>query len=221
MADEQRNSRRTWLALLGIGVFIAVAIFIGIALLIMRTSSPLNESPVEVPVNVGGQTVIIEPDPAMSFQLVGEQSSGVSSSSATGGRGPDTSGNQAPGAAAPVQPVVTLPPPSPTPPPAVVLIDYRVAPGDTLYRLAQVYNTSIELMASHNIAASSLIAGSTILLPIANAEFCPGGRAHVVRDQQTVSEIARIFGTTSQAIGAANNLDANYSVWTSQVICVP
>jgi LysM repeat protein len=58
-------------------------------------------------------------------------------------------------------------------------------------------------------------------LPVANPAFCPGSQPHVVRDQQTVSEIARAYGTTPQAIGAINGLDANYSVKTTQVICVP
>jgi LysM repeat protein len=211
MAEKQLYGRRTWAALLGIGVFCAVAVFIAIALLIKRTTSPVNASPVSAAVDVGGQTVIIEPDPAMAFRIIGEQSSGASPGAVPDQIGADGNG--------PDSPAIEAPPP--IPPPSVILINYLVVPGDTLYRLTQEYNTSIDLMASHNIAAASLIAGNTVLLPVANPEFCPGSRPHVVRDQQTVSEIARSYGTTAEAIGAANSLDANYSIKTSQVICVP
>jgi LysM repeat protein len=211
MAEKQLYGRRTWAALLGIGVFCAVAVFIAIALLIKRTTSPVNASPVSAAVDVGGQTVIIEPDPAMAFRITGEQSSGASPGAVPDQIGADGNG--------PDSPAIEAPPP--IPPPSVILINYLVVPGDTLYRLTQEYNTSIALMASHNIAAVSLIAGNTVLLPVANPEFCPGSRPHVVRDQQTVSEIARSYGTTAEAIGAANSLDANYSIKTSQVICVP
>ncbi|MGD8806814.1 MAG: LysM peptidoglycan-binding domain-containing protein [Chloroflexota bacterium] len=222
MAENQRTSRRTLLALAGIVALCAVAIFIAITILIIRVNSPLNDPLVGVPITVGGQKVIIYPNPTMSVRIVAGQSSSLS---------PDNSapaqsgvGGQPLAAATPEQPAVNLPP-SPataTPrPPAVILEDYLVAPGDTLYRLAQAHNTSIELMATHNIAAASLTAGATVRLPVANPDFCPGGRAHVVRNQQTVSEIARLYGMTTQAIGAANGLDANYSVKSSQVICVP
>jgi LysM repeat protein len=211
MAEKQLYGRRTWAALLGIGVFCAVAVFIAIALLIKRTTSPVNASPVSAAVDVDGQTVIIEPDPAMAFRITGEQSSGASPGAVPDQIGADGNG--------PDSPAIEAPPP--IPPPSVILINYLVVPGDTLYRLTQEYNTSIALMASHNIAAVSLIAGNTVLLPVANPEFCPGSRPHVVRDQQTVSEIARSYGTTAEAIGAANSLDANYSIKTSQVICVP
>jgi LysM repeat protein len=225
MAENQRTSRRTLLALAGIVALCAVAIFIAITILIIRINSPLNDPPVSVPVTAGGQKVIIYPNPTMSVTIIDGQSSGAAPANADqaqagiGGQAPGTADSQAP-----AQPAVTLPPPPATAtprPPAVILVNYVVAPGDTLYRLAQVHNTSIELMASYNIAAASLIAGATVPLPVANPDFCPGSRPHVVRERETVSEIARLYGTTPQAIGAANGLDANYSVKSSQVLCVP
>lgn len=225
MNQKQRMNTRTLLALAGIGAFCAVTIFIAIAILFIRANDQSSAPAVGVPVLVGDQTVILYPNPAMSVRIVSEQpeSAGDAATVAaqataqigTGGQGQET---------VPPSQITTLPAPLPTPtpwPPSVVLINYVVVPGDTLYRLTQKHNTSIDLMASYNIAAASMIVGNTLLLPVANPAFCPGSRPHVVRDQQTVSDIAQAYGTTPQAIGAANGLDANYSVKTTQVLCVP
>ena len=175
--------------------------------------------------------VIIYPDPDMSVIIVGEGQSSSSPDTAgaaeataqvgTGGQAQVSPDSQATATALP-QPTSTLPPPPPTAaPPPVIFVNYVVAPGDSLYRITQKQNTSIDLMASYNIASTDMIAGNSLLLPVANPAFCPGSRPHVVRDQQTVSDIARAYNTTPQAIGAASGLDANYSVKTTQVICVP
>jgi LysM repeat protein len=221
MDDEKRKNARAIIALAGIGAFCAVAIFVAVAILFLRADARNPDMAVAVPVTVNGQTVYIYPDPAMSVKVVSEQ--------------PDSSS----GEVDPV-PIVTLPadaiaqataqvgtggqtqPPTSTPlPPSVVVINYTVVPGDSLYRITQKHNTSIDLMASYGIAAADMIAGNSLLLPVANQAFCPGSRPHVVRDQQTVSEIARAYNTTPQAIAAANGLDASYSVKTTQVLCVP
>lgn len=222
MNQKGGNSTRTLLALAGIAAFCAVTIFVAIAILVVRANAqPPNVTPAGVPVAVGGQTVIIYPNPAMQVRLVsGQSGSGIEAATPQ----PTTEsgmGGQLP--TDPLPPTATFPPPpTPTPwPPSVVFINYVVVPGDTLYRLTQKHNTSIDLMARYDIAASSMIVGNTLQLPVANPAFCPTSRPHVVRDQQTVSEIARIYGTTPQAIAAVNGLDANYSVKTSQVICVP
>ena len=113
-------------------------------------------------------------------------------------------------------------PPTPTPvPPQVIFTPNVVQQGDSLYRITQKQNTSIDLMALYGIDSTDLIAGSTLNLPIANPAYCPGMTPHVVRDQQTVFSIARIYGTSSQAIAAANNLDASYTIKTTQVLCIP
>jgi len=231
MNEKQRNNVRIVVALGLMGAFCAVAIFIAIAILFLRVDAQ-EAFPAGVPINVGGQVVIIYPVPAMSVRVV----SGQGGSSINGATPPavveqatseiGTGGQISPSPEAPLATVprvtATLPPPPPTAvPPSVILIGYVVVPGDTLYRLTQKHNTSIDLMARYNIAAKDIVVGSRLMLPVANPAYCPGSRPHVVRDQQTVSQIARAYNTTPQAIGAANGLDANYSVKTSQVICVP
>lgn len=213
MDQRQRKNVRTGLAVAGIAALCAVACFIALTILVIRQDAQNLDAAVGVPIEVGDQVVIIYPDPAMSVKVVGESSSPESTGAAQPTAQVGTGGQAT---------ATALPQPTPTPPPPpVILINYVVVPGDSLYRITQKQNTSIDLMASYNIASTSIIVGNSLLLPVANTAFCPGSRPHVVRDQQTVSDIARAYGTTPQAIGAANNLDANYSVKTTQVICVP
>jgi LysM repeat protein len=223
MDQKQRLNTRTLLALAGIGAFCAVTIFIAIAILFIRANDQQNASPTSVAVVVGGQTVILYPNPDMSVRIVSGQPESAGDAATATAIATAQIGTGGQESATPV-PIATLPAPLPTPtpwPPSVIFTNYVVVAGDTLYRLTQKYNTSIDLMARYNIAADSIIVGNTLLLPIANPAFCPGSQPHVVRDQQTVSEIARAYSTTPQAIAAINGLDASYSVKTTQVLCVP
>ena len=76
-------------------------------------------------------------------------------------------------------------------------------------------------MALYGISSENIIAGNTLSLPVANPAFCPGLIPYVVRDHETVSSIAQRYGTSPEAIASVNNLDANYSIKTTQVICIP
>lgn len=227
MDQKQRKIARMAVAVGGIGAFCAVAVFIAIAILFIRQDAQ-SSGAAGVPVDVGGQIIIIYPDPAMSVKVVSAQPEGSSPGSTPGAPVVDqgtaqvgTGGQGQEPVATATQQLATLPPP-PTPVPSqVILVNYVVVPGDTLYRLTQKHNTSIELMARYNIAAAQIVVGNSLMLPVANPGYCPNSRPHVVRDQQTVSEIARAYNTTPQAIAAASGLDANYSVKTTQVICVP
>jgi LysM repeat protein len=108
-----------------------------------------------------------------------------------------------------------------TPQSQMIIIPYSVQPGDTLYSIANKHNTSIELMAINGIDSGDIVAGSTLKLPIANPAFCPGMRPYIVRGDDTVFSLARIFGTTTKDVIAANNLDANATIYISEVICLP
>ncbi len=104
---------------------------------------------------------------------------------------------------------------------AVVFIDYVVQPGDTLYSIADRQGTSIELMAVHGISAENLAPGTTLRLPVANVAYCSGAQTYVVRPGDTVFSLSRRFNTTTQAISAANGLDANFRINVAQVLCIP
>jgi LysM repeat protein len=124
-----------------------------------------------------------------------------------------------------VSPLPTIAPASPIPPmptvPPVIFISYVVQSGDTLYSIADRNNSAIELMALHGIDSNDLAPGATLNLPIANPAYCPGSRAYVVRDKDTVSRIAASFGTTAQVIASMNQLPSDFRIDVTQVICVP
>ena len=103
----------------------------------------------------------------------------------------------------------------------VIFKDYQVVQGDSLYSIAEAQNSSIELMAKHGIDANDLVPGAIIRLPYANPAYCPGYRAYVVRDRDTVFRIANFFSTTVATLAQLNRLDANYTIYTTDVICVP
>lgn len=104
----------------------------------------------------------------------------------------------------------------------VIFKEYTVMQGDSLYSIARANNSSIELMALHGIAANQMVPGTVLpRLPYANPDYCPGYTAYVVRDHDTVFSIARTRGTTVATIAQLNRLDANYTIYAADVICVP
>lgn len=116
---------------------------------------------------------------------------------------------------------LTPPPPTRSPDPVIFIDPYIVQSGDSLYSIAEQQNSSIELMALWGISAENLVPGQPIRLPVANPAYCPGSRAYVVRDKDTAFRIAVQFNTTADVLQQMNGLDANYTVYTTQVICVP
>jgi LysM repeat protein len=61
-----------------------------------------------------------------------------------------------------------------------------------------------------------------IRLPVGNPAYCTGGyRPYAVTDNETAGSIARQFGTTVDVLRQVNRLDANATVFTGSVICVP
>ncbi|MDX1688138.1 MAG: LysM peptidoglycan-binding domain-containing protein [Candidatus Promineifilaceae bacterium] len=225
---------RVILFLVMIAVIIAIAFFLLISFL-LRPAQP--QAPVEAPTGegeaqqpqqpqqsvgqpyvIGGTEVIINADPLRRVHIVAPEA-----------QQPAPTQTQ-PSATLPL-PTATLPLPTATSAPApagpvagveqIVLIDYVVQPEDTLYRITQKHQTSIELMAEHNIASGNLVTGNTIRLPVANAAYCAGSQAYLVRPNDTVFSIARRHGVTKEAIAQLNNLGADYRININQVLCIP
>ena len=104
----------------------------------------------------------------------------------------------------------------------VIFIDYAVQQGDTLYSVSERIDTSIALMAEHGISQTSLVPGQVIRLPIGNPDFCAGrGRPYAVGEGDTAFNIGQRFNTTPQNLQSVNGLDANFTVRTADIICVP
>lgn len=103
----------------------------------------------------------------------------------------------------------------------IITMDYVVQEGDTLYKIADMFNTAIVLMAERGISQDDLVAGQNIAVPVGNSEVCPGRQPYVVKEGETAFAIGRKFGTNAEEIQAINGLDENYTVYAGTVICVP
>jgi len=108
--------------------------------------------------------------------------------------------------------------PTPSPSPAT----YVVQRGDTLYSIARRYGTTVGAIALANrIANPSLIfAGQKLVIPGASTPP-PSDLVHVVQAGETLSSIARRYGTTYWAIAIANNLANPNVIYPGQRLIIP
>ncbi len=101
---------------------------------------------------------------------------------------------------------------------------YTIQPGDSLYTLAQRFNTTIQAITAANpgIDPANLQLGQKICIPVAPTPGpCPGGFIYTVRAGDTFFSIARRFGIAVAALSAANpGVDPN-RLLIGQQICVP
>jgi len=100
---------------------------------------------------------------------------------------------------------------------------YVIRAGDTLFRLAQRFNTTVAaiLRANPGLDPNRLMIGQQICIPGIPVPTCPGGTLYTIRAGDTLFSIARRFNTTVEAILRANpGLDPN-RLMIGQQICIP
>ncbi|NLM63896.1 MAG: LysM peptidoglycan-binding domain-containing protein [Firmicutes bacterium] len=102
---------------------------------------------------------------------------------------------------------------------------YVIRAGDTLYLLAQRFGTTVDalLRANPGIDPRNLQIGQVICIPVTvpGPPPCPGGILYVIAPGDTLFLLASRFGTTVQAILAANpGIDPN-RLQVGQTICIP
>lgn len=84
-------------------------------------------------------------------------------------------------------------------------ISYTVKPGDSLYKIANQYNTSVDAIKDfNNLTSNTLQIGQVIKIPTANA-----GITYVVKSGDNLYTIASKYNTTVDAIKRKNNLTSN------------
>ncbi len=103
----------------------------------------------------------------------------------------------------------------------IIFISYQVQPGDTLFRIQTNQITSIALMARFGISASNIVVGNILNLPVGDPNACAPWRPYVVLQGDTAFGLSQASGITLQELQARNGLDANYSLFETQVICLP
>lgn len=195
-------------------IILAIVLAIGVFLTVMYMQNRPPDSTQTI--TVEGQEIVINPVPESQVVIVPP---------------PNPESVQPTGGEPPPQPTATEPPPPPpteTPvPPTAVAVDpylftqHVVASTDTLFSLSRQYNTSIPLMARFGISSSNMIVGNTLSIPVANPGYCPGYRPLVVIQGDTPSGISASAGITLEEFGRISRLDANYSIYETQVVCIP
>ena len=93
------------------------------------------------------------------------------------------------------------------PPSNVSTINYTVKKGDSLYKIANNYNTSVsELIRLNNLTTNNLSIGEILKVP---SSFSSGTRTYTVQKGDSLYSIARKFNTTVDSIKTKNNLKTN------------
>jgi LysM repeat protein len=114
-----------------------------------------------------------------------------------------------------------------------------VQPGETLSGIARTYGTTVDAIVEANDLGSAdaiIREGQELLIPVTPAPLpteegtagpastpssTEGRRIHVVQQGETLSEIARNYGVTAEALVQANGLDNPNAISVGQALVIP
>ncbi|MBL8153893.1 MAG: LysM peptidoglycan-binding domain-containing protein [Anaerolineae bacterium] len=123
-------------------------------------------------------------------------------------------------------PILVTPPPNPGQPGPTV---YVVRAGDTLKDIAARYGTTWQILAAVNglVNPNRIFAGQRLIIAYSvptvppPSQPQPGGGVHIVQAGETLQIIAARYGTTWQAIAAANSLSNANQIFVGQRLVIP
>ncbi|AEE97218.1 LysM peptidoglycan-binding domain-containing protein [Mahella australiensis] len=104
---------------------------------------------------------------------------------------------------------------------------YTIKAGDTFWKLAKTYNTTVAAIQAANpgVNPNKLQIGQVICIPGSNtppAKPCPAGsRSYTIKAGDTFWKLAKTYNTTVAAIQAANPGVNPNKLQIGQVICIP
>jgi LysM repeat protein len=101
---------------------------------------------------------------------------------------------------------------------------YTVRAGDTLYSIAERFDTRAEaIAAANNLPANGMIyVGWTLKIPSTTTSAPkPSAQSHIVQPGEYLALIALRYGATAQAIALANNLPNDWLIYPGQRLTIP
>lgn len=101
---------------------------------------------------------------------------------------------------------------------------YIVQRGDTLSSIARRFGTTVQALLAANPTITdknTLYAGQRLAIPGGSSTPPTGQRTHTVQPGDTLSSIARLYGTTVMAIVQRNNLPNPNAIFVGQVLIIP
>lgn len=100
---------------------------------------------------------------------------------------------------------------------------YTIQPGDTFYRLAVRFNTSILAISAANPGVNpvSLRIGQQICIPTPVSSACPEGNSYTIKAGDTMYAIARFFNISLDDLMEANPGVHPNTLYIGQIICIP
>lgn len=96
---------------------------------------------------------------------------------------------------------------------------YYVQPGDSLYKIAARYGTSVTALQQNNGLKSTTIYPGQALNISSGGATSGSGWVYTVKSGDTLYLIAQRYGTTVDALKKANNLSSNY-LWVGQRLTI-
>jgi LysM repeat protein len=95
--------------------------------------------------------------------------------------------------------------------------------GETLSHIARYYGVTIDaIKRANHLYGNTIYVGQHLYIPYPQSSHTTGcSRVHYVRYGETLSHIARYYGTTTAALTAANGIYDPSHIYVGQKICIP
>ncbi len=119
--------------------------------------------------------------------------------------------------------VLVIPGTTVTPPPTTT-VKYTVKSGDTLYKIATLYKTTVaKIAAANNITnVNSIYVGQVLIIPGTTVTPPPATTVkYTVKSGDTLYKIATAYNTTVAKIAAANNITNVNLISVGQMLTIP
>jgi LysM repeat protein len=114
---------------------------------------------------------------------------------------------------------------APSPGPGAGTVIHIVQPGENLFRIALLYNTTVEAITQANSITSPWViyVGQQLVIPVGPGSSMPlaPDRTYVVQSGDTLYTIAVRFNISVEALMVANNLPNPNTIYVGQVLALP